>query len=59
MSDITATSLLTQQRANVTFLKQSFRQEAKAAALVERTVQSVGDPQKAPAGNGRLVDIVI
>lgn len=59
MSDITATSLLNQQRANVTFLKQSLQQEEKAAALVERAVQSVEDPQKAPAGNSRLVDIVI
>jgi hypothetical protein len=59
MSDINAPSLLNQQRANVTFLKQSIQQEAQAATLVEQAVQSVEEPEKAPAGNGRLVDIVI
>lgn len=59
MSEIKASSLLTQQQANVAFLKQSIQQEAQTASLVEQAVQSVEDPQKASAGNGRLVDIVI
>ncbi len=59
MSDISATSLLNRQQANVAFLKQAFQQEAQTAALVERAVQSVEDSGKASAGNGRLVDIVI
>ena len=59
MSEIKASSLLTQRQASIAFLKQSLRQEAQVAALVEQAVDRVEDSQNAPAANGRLVDIVI
>lgn len=59
MSEIKASSLLTQQQASIAFLKQSFRREAQVAALVGQAVDRVEDPQTAPAASGRLVDIVI